>query len=426
MRIQLQNDSRSHSLEKLRSGPDGRFVAHHLLPAKYKVYARAEGFTGTRAKSARLGDAEVLENGFEVTAKTTGPLLPWAADGGDAMRKPLLGLLLVSAAALAQTVTLEGDVVRKTTGEPLSGVRVAAQGRRTFWAATDATGHFRFNGLPAASWTLSLVRPGWLRRDYYVTIKPQDANVTVRLVATPQAVIAGRIVDVDGWPMRAFVTAAQYRTENGVRQLQRVQGASANDLGEYRIAKLPPGRYYLRVRPQGSWGEDYEPAWYPGADDIKRARPIDLREGQQASVDVRLGPRKGVEVRGQVIWPGAFRSGSLNVTNEELGYTSTDSYPIAADGSFTLRHVPPGKYRLAVATSSLMDDSMPSKYSAVQTIEVSGEDISGITLNVAETVIRDLRGTIACESDVKPGQVQISLQRVGRELALDREGGTRR
>jgi len=72
--IQLQNDSHSHSLYNLRAGPDGRFVVHHLLPAKYKVYVRTEGFTGARAKSARVGDAEVLENGFDVTPETTGPL----------------------------------------------------------------------------------------------------------------------------------------------------------------------------------------------------------------------------------------------------------------------------------------------------------------------------------------------------------------
>ena len=101
------------------------------------------------------------------------------------MRKLLLALLLLAAAAPAQTVTLEGDVARKATGEPVPGVRVGTQcGVQTVWAATDSSGRFHLSGLPARSCQLSLSGPGWLSRDYSVTIKPQDTNVTVRLVAT--------------------------------------------------------------------------------------------------------------------------------------------------------------------------------------------------------------------------------------------------
>src|ERR1017187_9258301 len=167
------------------------------------------------------------------------------------MRRQLLVFLLFSAAALAE-VTIEGDAARKTTGEPLPGVRVAAQCGQTFWAATDAAGHFRFTGLPAASCGLSLDGPGLLPRMQRVTINAQDTHITLRVAMTPQAAIAGKVVDENGWPVaRPFVTAAQYRTDNGVRQLQRVRTVQANDLGAYRIGKLPPGRYYIRVRPLG-------------------------------------------------------------------------------------------------------------------------------------------------------------------------------
>src|ERR1017187_5515818 len=102
------------------------------------------------------------------------------------MRKQLLVFLLFSAAAAAQ-VTLEGEVVRKSTGEPIPGVRVAAMCDQAFWTATDATGHFRFTGLPAATCNLSLDGLGLLPRNQLVTIKPQDTNTTVRVAMTPQA-----------------------------------------------------------------------------------------------------------------------------------------------------------------------------------------------------------------------------------------------
>jgi hypothetical protein len=60
---------------------------------------------------------------------------------------------------------------------------------------------------------------------------------------------------------------------------------------------------------------------------------------------------------------------------------------------------------------NLTDNSAPPKYSALRTIEVSGDNIEGITLNVAQTAIRDLKGTIACEGAVKPDQVRIAFQR---------------
>ena len=321
-----------------------------------------------------------------------------------------------AAAALAQ-VTLEGDAARKTTGETLPGVRVAAQCGQTFWAATDAAGHFRFTGLPAASCGLSLDGPGLLPRMQRVTINPQDTHITLSVAMTPQAAIAGKVVDENGWPVaRAFVTAAQYRTDNGVRQLQRVRTVQANDLGAYRIGKLPPGRYYIRVRPLGGvpWG-DYLPAWYPSAADTADARPIDLPEGREAAgVDIHLAPGGGVEVRGRVILPAGFQPGQgyLNVAWEEIRSTSTGSPdPIAPDGTFTLRHVAPGKYTLTATTSNIMDESAPPRYSALRTIEVSRDNIDGITLNVAQTVIRDLKGTIVCKGAVKPDQVHINLQR---------------
>jgi len=59
------------------------------------------------------------------------------------MRRQLPALLLLSTASLAQ-VAVEGDVVLKTTGAPLAGVRVAAGCPELQWAATDVAGHFRF------------------------------------------------------------------------------------------------------------------------------------------------------------------------------------------------------------------------------------------------------------------------------------------
>ncbi len=327
------------------------------------------------------------------------------------MRNEWLALLLLSASAPAQ-VTIEGTAVRKTTGKPLPGIGVTTSCGPNSEVATDSAGRFRFAGVPVGNCVLAFNGPGWLRRIEWITVKPEDTRIALRVPITPQAVIAGRLLDENGWPVSGGrITAAQYRSVYGVRQLQAVRSAPANDRGEYRIGKLPPGRYYIRVRA----GRDNLPSWYPGVLEVENARAIDLREGQQAAgMDVHLGRSGGVEVRGRVIPPAGVPPGQVHVrfAFEDLGVTSPGpSVPLAPGGSFTLHHVSPGRYILSATTSDIPDNAAPPAFLAWRRIEVAGENIDGITLNVVQTVLRDLKGTVVCDGAVKPEQVQIGLQR---------------
>ena len=328
-------------------------------------------------------------------------------------------LLLFSAAAAAQ-VTLEGDVVRKSTGEPLSGVRVSAACGQTSWTETDVAGHFRcisapdFKGKSMAIW---FDAPGLLPRRQLVAIDPQGTPIHIRVTMTPQAVIAGRVVDEACWPIQSIVTVAQSITDNGDRRLEPVRRVATDDLGAYRIGKLPPGRYYIRVRPASvvPWS-DYQPAWYPSAAAVADARAIDLHEGQEASgMDISLSRGGGVTVRGRVTLPEGYEpaQGNLTIGWEELGSTTTPagSVPISPDGTFTVRHVSPGRYTFLATTSNFRDESTPQSYSATRTIEVSGDNIDGIVLNVVRTVVRDLKGTVVCEGVLRPDQARITLAR---------------
>ena len=332
--------------------------------------------------------------------------------------RPML-LLLFSAAAAAQ-VTLEGDVVRKSTGEPLAGVRVSGPCGQALWTATDVTGHFRcisapdFKGKAMVIW---FDGPGLLPRKQLVTLDPQGTHIHIRVTMTPQAVIAGRVIDEAGWPIRSVVTVAQYITDNGNRRLEPVRRVATDDLGAYRIGKLPPGPYYIRVRPSSvtPWS-DYLPAWYPSAALLADARAIDLREGQEASgMDISLSRGGGVTVSGRVTLPDGYKpaQGNLTIGWEELGSTTIPGtpVPIGPDGAFTVRHVAPGRYTLLATTTTFWDESTPQTYSARRTVEVSGDDIDGIVLNVVRTVVRDLKGTVVCEGGVRPDQVRITVQR---------------
>src|SRR5437868_1194245 len=68
----------------------------------------------------------------------------------------------------------------------------------------------------------------------------------VQIVMTPGGVIAGRITNRDGLPMAgARVRAMKPWIQENQRQLRPVQEVVANDLGEYRLIWLMPGRYYI-------------------------------------------------------------------------------------------------------------------------------------------------------------------------------------
>ena len=341
------------------------------------------------------------------------------------MQKTLLLLLACPAIAAAQ-ITLEGDVVRRSTGEPLAGVAVMAPCASTPRMLTDGIGHFRCvtpPGLPPSSFPVVLNGPGLLPRRQTVSYTPQDTHVTIKIAMTPQAVIAGKVLDEDHWPVAATVTVGQYIASNGERHLEAVRSVQTDDRGAYRIGKLPPGRYYLRIEPAGGapWG-DYLPVWYPGAPALADARPIDLREGQEAAgTDIQFARCGGVTLRGRVMLPAGYQitQGYLTIGWEELRSTHPmDPVPILPDGTFQLRHVPPGTYKLLATTSNSLVETTPPRNSALRTVEVAGENIDGITLNVAPTVVRELKGTVVWEGP-RPDQVHVTVARSPRLSSVE-------
>jgi len=331
------------------------------------------------------------------------------------MGRQLLAILLLSTASLAQ-VAVEGEVVLRATGQPLPGVRVAAACPEIHWAATDVTGHFRFPALPASPPVcgLSLDGPRLLQRHQWVPVHPQDTLLSVHVAMRPQAAIAGKVLDENGWPIDgAILTAAQYRSADGVRELQPVELVRTDDRGEYRIGKLPPGRYYIHVR---SLDGDYLATWYPAAAE-EDASPIDLKEGEEATgIDLHLARGGGVAVSGRVIPPDGFAQGYLTVSWENLGtLTGGSLVPIAPDGTFIVRHVAPGKCLFTATTSYPVDSGATPRYLATRTILVprnNRDNIDGITLNVIETPIRELRGTVEFEGGGRADQLHISLIRL--------------
>src|SRR6185436_9980695 len=168
----------------------------------------------------------------------------------------------MSLVALALVVSLQGTVIKAGTNEPVVKAAVelkrSSGDSRVYTATTSNQGVFIFNDVPPAEYNLTVSRPGFVQAAYGerkpggpgTPVKITDAPVTVRMNLTPTVVISGRILDRNGQPLgNATVEAKKMSYAQGKQQLTNVQSTITNDLGEYRLFYLTPGKYYVSATP---------------------------------------------------------------------------------------------------------------------------------------------------------------------------------
>lgn len=319
----------------------------------------------------------------------------------------LLGSGLVfaqSPTATPQKTLLVGKVLNSVTGEPVRKASVSllsADGAAPGGSAlTDAAGKFEIADLTPGSYWLVVAREGLVppnqdgklkRERVTIAAGEEKRDVIVRLV--PLSFITGRIVDEDGEPLRRLtVEAMVYRYTASGRQLASRGEGSTNDLGEYRIFDLNPGRYYLKAgSTKPVYGDEtLGPAYFPGTPDAAAASPIELGAGQPAEgIDLTLHPSKVAHIRGRVINPGNnLTVGLYHITGNGSG-TSSSSVD-DPKGKFELPDVAPGSYTL------LAEATIGGQHCGAHlAIQVGSADLEGIELHLLPPV--DIAGQIRIE-----------------------------
>jgi hypothetical protein len=340
--------------------------------------------------------------------------------------KWLAVVVLFSAfAALAQdpnaACTIEGQVVNALTGEPLAKARVKLreirQGGHVYSISTDSGGAFVLRSVTAATYYLSAEHNGYLVGLYGsrrvvgagtpLALKPGQEMRELVIRLTPQGVIMGRILDEDGEPVaRVEIHVMQFNYVAGRRQLGNVNSASTNDLGEYRIFALQPGRYYLNATylagPDAANGdlkgeEAYAPTYYPGTYDPASAGALEIAGGTQLrGIDMMLARTRTVRVRGRV--SGAVSPGPGRYIGVSLAHNNSPDQDVVRNGTtvfdpqgnFELRGVTPGSY---IITAQAIDEGR--RFRAQMPMEVGNSNIDNVSLALAPGV--DLTGQITVE-----------------------------
>jgi len=333
--------------------------------------------------------------------------------------------LPVAEAPSAEKCSVEGVVMNAASGEPIRKARVVAfpnnvRGRPPvpYAAMSDSTGRFVLQDIAAGTYRVFAERNGFvraetgLRRDgsqltaSLLTLEPGKKIEGLVIRLTPGAVISGRVFDEDGDPIQgASVQAFRQQYVRGQMQMIPFNAVQTNDLGEYRLSGLSPGRTYLSVSyaspfggvrfsgPEGGVAQTsangepqnqaYVPTYYPGVTEFPAAQPLTLIAGQEISrVEFSLRPVPAVRVRGRVYLPGAENRGvSVNLVPRSGGGRFWGSYAqspeVNEQGTLESRSVAPGTYQL----SAMLYEKV-RVLSAREAIEVGSADVDGIALTM--------------------------------------------
>ncbi len=342
-----------------------------------------------------------------------------------------------------------------TTGEPLRKVSLTLRpnGRRGGnYATTSAPdGSFRFPSVDQGNYALIGERTGYVRETLsspggqtkVIEVVSEKTTTGIELKLTPQSVIAGHIFDEDGDPLQFVnVEVWRYTYPRGRRQLTQAQNGSTNDLGEFRIANLSPGRYYVsatarrtvnlgggrvgrggrgftvsagggRGGPSGPGEpaepvEDYVTTYFPNLTEPTGASPIELVAGSESrGIDIRLlkaryhrvagsvaglpapgsegdannakGRARGKAADGGFIPVGPGRSGVILMMTPRSGQgRQIAGTPVDADGSFEFAAVPPGSYTIVAQAPGPAQQRVAARVP----VDVANGDVNNVSVRL--------------------------------------------
>lgn len=380
-------------------------------------------------------------------------------------------------AAPAQTANssdavVSGMVQKLADSQPIKGASVQLLSledhTRSVTINTDIAGRFELRGINPGRYRLRVSHDGFLMQEYGArrageagaTLTVRSAQTISDLVfrLTPSAVIAGRVINEDGeflpW---VRVTALREGYSDGKRRLAAETTSPTNDLGEYRLFGLKPGRYFVSAdyhpgvhsctdtdsatdhsaptgytlsdgvlvpdpAPANSTVPAYVPTFYPNSVDAAKAAPVVVKAGEEvSSIEISLALTTAYTVRGRVL-NQVGRRPAAGVTLTLAPRNSTQSFGLPGrnftldgpEGPFAITNVLPGAYVLLAQWSD-----GGTHYQAVQNIDVGNADLNGVNPIIASGI--PLRGHLTW--DGPPSTVRDSLLIFLRETDIDGASG---
>ena len=290
---------------------------------------------------------------------------------------------------------MQGIVKHARTGEPLAGARVtlhdatATPGSASSQVAvaavsTDSRGEFLLPDIQPGVYRFSVGNNGFVRYDIPRLLLPSGENrkdMTIRL--RPTGNLSGRVSTTAGKPAEGVTLNLLKRTFNtdGTVTYSTEATARTDDLGEYRMFWVTPGRYYLATvesyrgafflgggglandiylfadsvrRGRNDFPDAYTQTFYPSVTDFAKATWIDVQEGAELrGVDLTVARQQLFTVRGRVLDETGKPPAKAVITVAPRRFDGSNSFAYGsnydpANGTFEITNLAPGRYGLSV------------------------------------------------------------------------------
>ncbi len=325
-----------------------------------------------------------------------------------------------------QLCSIRGTVTDALTHQ---GLRKAYLKLGVYPAVTDDRGLFTIDNIKPGTYPLTAEHPGYLDGEYgeadgagvEITLAAGQTLTDINVKLTPQAVVSGRVLDEDGelWT-HAFVNLLRSRRVHGQSKLEDFGGGELNDQGEFRIGRIPPGKYYLAAKPDVNWESRYrlppplrQPTWHPSSLDLDGANPIIVGPGDQVTgLEIRLRRGSAHAIRGTLVGienippptgPEQYARRRISVESTSGAGASGTSFFIGPNGSFEIPGLPPGTYEIRVTQGFLPISLGTAK------VQVDDRDVDDVAIQL--TPPQPLNGMIqvAEEGSKKPAGLVVEL-----------------
>ena len=297
------------------------------------------------------------------------------------------------------TYPIRGTVVNFITGEPIRGALVQIFSHRQRSVLTRGDGGFEFADVPAGTVNVNVQKPGFFTAQAirspraqasFAVSGPDQPPVELKLI--PEGVILGRISGDGGEPVEDLpVRILAERIENGKKVRVLLKGASTDEQGEYRIADLQPGKYFVFVgasnyiqafaappTQQGMRG--YVGTFYPNGNDFATANAVEVAAGRRAEINFNLRSQLFHRISGTVSgYPRGTAGINLQVTDAAGQQMQAGFRFDQAGGTFRTLWLPAGTYTL---TAEMRNPESGQVYFAAQNLNLTS-DIADVHLQLA-------------------------------------------
>jgi hypothetical protein len=341
-----------------------------------------------------------------------------------------------------EKAAIAGYVFRLDTGEPLKKAKISLQAHATGtfsdFCLADGQGHFLFDNVPPGSYGLQVSRNGFVDAKYgqkrlgapgaILTLVSGQRMTDLVFKLARAASISGHVFNEDGEPIaRAEVIAYRASGRSGTEQRASDEHISTNDLGEFRVFDLAPGRYFLAVNyriqdyhgliskeERQRFNPGYLPTYYPNTTDPAKAQAISANPGDEIrSIDFMLRPAHLVTVSGKVINNIPAASGAdigvavrLEPRRPGLADAVPEFYDFPRkDGGFAIRNVPPGSYQLVADWRGPQGREW---HRVTRPLDVGSSDIENLVLAISRGI--DIPGHTTWEDSPPSDSAVIMLR----------------